>query len=89
MSPPARDTIAVFEHGQLLDAVLDAAASLIVVVDAEGRLLRWNRACEELLGYRQAELEAPFALLDLVPAAERPAAEAAMRALLSGESPVH
>jgi len=89
VSPTEHDRIAVFQHGQLVDAVLDAAASLILVVDAEGRLLRWNRACEELLGYSQAELEAPFALLDLVPAPEREVAEMAMRALLAGESPVH
>ena len=59
-----------------------------MVVDADGRLVRWNRACEELLGYRQAELEAPDALLDLVPAAERRKAEEAMRALMAGESPL-
>ena len=63
MASTERDTIPVLEHGQLVDAVLDAAASLILVVDAEGRLVRWNRACDELLGYGQAELEAPFALL--------------------------
>jgi diguanylate cyclase (GGDEF)-like protein/PAS domain S-box-containing protein len=57
-------------------------------VDADGRLVRWNRACEELLGYRQAELEAPYALLDLVPAAERRTAEEAMRSLMAGESPL-
>ena len=88
VSPTERDTIAVSEHDQLVDAVLDAAASLILVVDAGGRLVRWNRACDELLDYRQAELEAPFALLDLVPAAERQVAETAMRALLAGQSPV-
>jgi diguanylate cyclase (GGDEF)-like protein/PAS domain S-box-containing protein len=81
-----RGTISIFGEGQLLDAVLDAAASLIVVVDADGRLVRWNRACEELLGYKQKELEAPYALLDLVPAAERGKAEEAMRALMTGES---
>jgi diguanylate cyclase (GGDEF)-like protein/PAS domain S-box-containing protein len=83
-----RGTIPIFGEGQLLDAVLDAATSLIVVVDADGRLVRWNRACEELLDYRQAELEAPYALLDLVPAAERRKAEEAMRALMSGDSPL-
>jgi diguanylate cyclase (GGDEF)-like protein/PAS domain S-box-containing protein len=88
VAPSVRGTTSIFGEGQLLDAVLDAAASLIVVVDAEGRLLRWNRACEELLGYRQAELEAPYALLDLVPAAERRRAEEAMRALMAGGSPL-
>jgi diguanylate cyclase (GGDEF)-like protein/PAS domain S-box-containing protein len=72
----------------LLDAVLDAAASLILVLDADGSLVRWNRACEQLLGYSAAELRGPQALFDLIPAAERGAAEAAMRALQEGQSPV-
>ncbi len=73
---------------ELLDAVLDAATSLIAVVDADGRLVRWNRACEELLGYTAAELDAPWALLDLIPADEREIAREAMRALRAGEPPV-
>jgi diguanylate cyclase (GGDEF)-like protein/PAS domain S-box-containing protein len=88
VAPTARDTIPVFGDGQLLDAVLDAAASLIVVIDVKGRLVRWNRACEQLLGYTAAELAGPGALLDLVPAAERPSAEAATRLLMAGQSPV-
>jgi diguanylate cyclase (GGDEF)-like protein/PAS domain S-box-containing protein len=72
----------------MLDAVLDAATSLIVVADPHGTLVRWNRACEELLGWAAPELQAPRALLDLVPRAERPIAEAALEALGAGESPV-
>jgi diguanylate cyclase (GGDEF)-like protein/PAS domain S-box-containing protein len=86
--PSARDATRVFGDGQLLDAVLDAAASLILVLDVEGRLVRWNRACEQLLGYTADELSAPGALLELVPAAERVSAEAATRLLMAGESPV-
>jgi len=81
-------TIPLSGDSELLDAVLDAAASLIVVVDAQGRLVSWNRACEELLGYTAAELEPRAALLDLVPADERHIAEDGMRALRAGESPV-
>jgi diguanylate cyclase (GGDEF)-like protein/PAS domain S-box-containing protein len=88
VAPTARDAIPVSGDRQLLDAVLDAAASLIVVLDAKGRLVRWNRACEQLLGYTAAELEAPAALLDLVPAAERASAESATRLLMAGKSPV-
>ena len=88
MAPSLRDTIPVTGDSELLDAVLDAAASLIVVIDAEGRLVRWNRACEALLGYSAAELEAPSALLDLIPADERGIAEDWLRALRAGESPV-
>ena len=88
MVPSLRHTVPVSGDSQLLDAVLDAAASLIVVVDAEGRLVRWNRACEELLGYSAAELDAPDALFDLIPADERHLAVNGMRALRAGQSPV-
>jgi diguanylate cyclase (GGDEF)-like protein/PAS domain S-box-containing protein len=72
----------------MLDAVLDAATSLIVVADLHGSLVRWNRACEQLLGYRAEELEGPWALLNLVPREERGIAEATLEALGAGESPV-
>jgi diguanylate cyclase (GGDEF)-like protein/PAS domain S-box-containing protein len=86
--PSIRQTVPLSGDSQLLDAVLDAATSLIVVLDAEGRLVRWNRACEELLGYTAAELDAPNALLDLIPDDERQIAVDGMHALRAGESPV-
>jgi diguanylate cyclase (GGDEF)-like protein/PAS domain S-box-containing protein len=86
--PPLRDTIPVSGDRQLLDAVLDAATSLIVVADPEGTLVRWNRACEQLLGYTAADLDAPQGLLDLVPADERFLAEKMLEALAAGQSPV-
>jgi diguanylate cyclase (GGDEF)-like protein/PAS domain S-box-containing protein len=73
---------------RLLDAILDGAASLIMVLDADDRLVRWNRACEQLLGYSADELSAPGAVLDLIPSADRGAAEDARRAVMGGESPV-
>jgi diguanylate cyclase (GGDEF)-like protein/PAS domain S-box-containing protein len=85
---PLRDTVPVSGDSELLDAVLDAAASLIVVLDADARLIRWNRACEQLLGYTAAELTEPGAILDLVPAGERAIAEATMDAMREGQSPV-
>jgi diguanylate cyclase (GGDEF)-like protein/PAS domain S-box-containing protein len=72
----------------MLDAVLDAATSLIVVADLHGSLVRWNRACEQLLGYTAAELHAPRALLGIVPREERALVVATLEALAAGESPV-
>ena len=83
-----RNVVPLSRDGELLDAVIDAAASLIVVADPDGRLVRWNRACEQLLGYTQAEVDDPGALLHLVPEAERGVAEAARRALVAGRSPI-
>ena len=87
MSAPAHDTVPASDE-RLLDAVLDAAASLIVVVTATGELVRWNRACERLTGYVAAELMRPQAMLSLVPAEERPHLVEVRAALARGESPV-
>ena len=49
-------------------AILDTAPSLIMVLDAQGRLVRFNRACEELSGVPMSEVagrpiwELPFLL---------------------------
>ncbi|NQU43674.1 PAS domain S-box protein [bacterium] len=36
--------------------VLDMVGALVVVLDTEGKIIRFNRACEELTGYSQAEV---------------------------------
>ena len=38
-----------------IDAVLETAAALVVVLDDEGRILRFNRACEQTTGYSSEE----------------------------------
>jgi diguanylate cyclase (GGDEF)-like protein/PAS domain S-box-containing protein len=74
----------------LLDAVLDAAASLIVVVDTRGGLLRWNRACERLSGYSAEELGGSDAIMErLIPEDERARAAGVVDAIARGESPVN
>ena len=40
----------------LLAAVLDTAGSLIVLLDPQGRIVRFNRACETTTGYSFAEV---------------------------------
>lgn len=42
----------------LISAILDAAKTLLVAVfDPEGRIMRFNRGCQELTGYSQAEVQ--------------------------------
>jgi PAS domain S-box-containing protein len=38
------------------DSLLDMVASLVIVVDLEGRVVRFNRACEHTSGWSEAEL---------------------------------
>ena len=88
MAPRTRERNPVHGDGRLLDAVLDAATSLIVVADPVGSLVRWNRACEQLSGYSASDFEAEGGLFDLVPREERAIVVAAFEALKAGESPV-
>lgn len=39
------------EERNFVSAVLDTVGALVVVLDPEGRILRFNRACEHLTGY--------------------------------------
>jgi len=88
MADPPRDPVPS-TGDPLLDAVLDAAASLIVVGDSEGRLLCWNRACEELSGYTAEDLGRSPAILDrLVLEEDQDRAVSVVDALTRGESPV-
>jgi diguanylate cyclase (GGDEF)-like protein/PAS domain S-box-containing protein len=41
---------------RFVDAVLDAARSPVIVTDAEGLVVRFNRACEELSGFTSGEV---------------------------------
>jgi PAS domain S-box-containing protein len=43
-----------------ISAVLDTVGALVLVLDAEGRIVRFNRACEQLTGYSFAEVEGAF-----------------------------
>ena len=43
-----------------LNAVLENAGALVVILDHEGRICRFNRACEMLSGYTFAEVEGKF-----------------------------
>ncbi len=40
-----------------VSAILDVVGALVVVLDREGRIVRFNRACEELTGYTFAEVK--------------------------------
>jgi two-component system cell cycle sensor histidine kinase/response regulator CckA len=70
-----------------VSAVLDTVAALVGVVDREGRIVRFNPACERTLGYTSAEvIGRPFWELLPVPK-EVTKAEAVFRRLLAGQWP--
>jgi PAS domain S-box-containing protein len=42
---------------QFYEAVIDTAGDLIIVCDTEGRILRYNQACEQISGYNFDEVQ--------------------------------
>jgi PAS domain S-box-containing protein len=43
-----------------ISAILDTTGALVIVLDPQGRIVRFNRACEELTQYRFAEVEGRY-----------------------------
>jgi PAS domain S-box-containing protein len=59
---------ALHQERNLLSAILDTVGALVVVLDQEGRIIRFNRACEQLTGYASSEAQGkPIWDLFLVP----------------------
>lgn len=55
-------------EGDVINAVFDTVNALVMILDAAGRIVRFNRACEQTTGYRLAEVEGqPFWDVLLVP----------------------
>lgn len=73
--------------GELTNAVLDTVGALVVVLDPEGRIVSFNRACERTTGYLSAEVEGrPFWDFLLVPEEVDPV-KAVFAQLQTGEVP--
>ena len=73
-----------------VNAVLDNAGALVVVLDREGRIRRFNRACEELSLYTFAEVEGKFPWDVLLATAERDTVHAeAFRAHVENPEQLH
>ena len=60
---------ALQEERNVVSAILDTVGALVVVLDPEGRIIRFNRACEQMTGYSFAEVQGKV-IWDLFQAAE-------------------
>jgi PAS domain S-box-containing protein len=74
------------EERDFIAAVLDTVGSLIVVLDREGRIVRFNKACEAATGLSAHEAEGqPYERL--IPAEEREAVRGVFEGLRMGDFP--
>jgi two-component system, LuxR family, sensor kinase FixL len=55
---------ALQEERNLVSAIFDTVSALVIVLDREGRIVRFNRACEQITGY-SAEESAGACIWDL------------------------
>ncbi|MFO7958312.1 MAG: PAS domain S-box protein [Candidatus Brocadiia bacterium] len=56
---------------EFVNTIIETSAALIVVLDADGRILRFNRACRKLTGYAPEEVEGRLVWELLIPEEER------------------
>lgn len=75
------------DEQRFVDAVLDVAGSLICVFDADGRFLRFNRACELVSGYSFDEIRGRPFYDFLIPRDEVEAVRAAIARIRPGQPP--
>ena len=68
-------------------AILDTAGALVVVLDTEGRIVRFNRACQECSGYTQEKVEGRILWDFLLLPEESDEVKTVFRALTSGDFP--
>lgn len=69
-------------------AVLDTAAALVVVLDRRGRIVRFNRACEQATGYLLEEVSGQPFWDVLLPAEQRDAVKADFAQLYATQRPI-
>jgi PAS domain S-box-containing protein len=74
------------EHG-FVSAVLDTLDSLVVVLDVEGRIVCFNRACERLTGYTFDEVRGRCVWDLFLPASEVVSVKAVFDTLRTGHFP--
>lgn len=72
----------------LLDAIVDTVGAVVVVTDRDGRIVRFNRAAEEVSGYRADEVSGAHALGLVVPDEQCERVREVIERLMAGEFPI-
>jgi len=71
----------------ILAAIVDTAAALIVVLNPRGQIVHFNRACEEATGYSAEEMKNRHIWDMLIPAEQVNEVKAVFAKLISGDFP--
>jgi PAS domain S-box-containing protein len=71
-----------------IDAILHTLDALVVVLDREGRIVRFNHACEALTGYSEGEVHGRFLWDTFLVPDEAVSVRKAFDSLAAGRSPI-
>ena len=74
------------EERNVLSAILDTVGALVVVLDPQGRIVRFNRACEQVTGYALAEVAGQSFTDMFIPPEECAGVSAIVAELLAGQN---
>jgi PAS domain S-box-containing protein len=78
---------ALRQERDFVSAVLDTAGALVVVLDGQGRITRFNRACEHVTGYTAAQVLGRVFWEFLIPPEELAGVKQTWSALKTGDFP--
>ncbi|MBB5057497.1 PAS domain S-box-containing protein [Granulicella aggregans] len=81
------DTALTVERN-FVSAVLDTVGALVAVFDTAGRIVRFNRACETISGYKSSELLGRYVWEQLIPSEDVPEAMREFEGIRTGGYPV-
>ncbi|MEW6495266.1 MAG: PAS domain S-box protein [Cyanobacteriota bacterium] len=87
ISDRKRAELALIEERNFISAILDTANALIIVLDEQGRIVRFNRACEQLTGHSFDEVKRQYFWDFLLLSEEVESVKAVFRNLLLGQYP--
>lgn len=77
------------KENTFISAVLDTVGAIIVVLDTAGRIVRFNRAGEQITGYSSAEVKGSVLWDLLMPPEELDDVKAVFEDLKSGQFPIY
>ncbi|MBU1663818.1 MAG: PAS domain S-box protein, partial [Gammaproteobacteria bacterium] len=78
---------ALREEHDFIDAVLDTVGAIVLVMGRDGRVVRFNRACEQVSGYRAEEVAGTFFWEKLIPSEEIERVSQVFQTLAAGHFP--
>jgi PAS domain S-box-containing protein len=81
------ELVSLTQQNRLLSAVLETVDTLVAVFDSEGRIVRFNKACEDATGYKSTSLAGRYIWDQLVPQDEVAAAKDWFEKLRDGSFP--